>query len=305
MDLLHSGHIRALVAAKEHGDVLVVLMNSDVSVKTYKGPYRPIVDEHDRAVAVAALECVDYVVLFDEPNPKNLLGIVRPDVYCNNPEWGEDCIERGIVEKYGGIVKIIPRTPGISTSDIIERLHAIERKGETKAVFFDRDGTLNVNGEGYVHRKEDFTFFPGVFRSLKRLKKAGFKLFVVTNQSGIGRGYYTAKDVQRLHVWMKQIFARKGVVIDKIYFCPHITEDDCTCRKPGYGLLLQAVAEYKINLSKSWIVGDSWSDTAAGREVNLKTIQIGKSTDAASQTIAPHFWVKDLNTAVDTIVASS
>lgn len=301
MDLLHAGHVWAIGEAKKQGDILVVLINSDVSVKMYKGPNRPIVPEKERAMMVASLECVDYVVLFDEINPITALHTIQPDVYCNSSEWGKDCVERSVVESYGGTVRVLPRTGGPSTTDILNRLTSMHNEKDVRAVFLDRDGTINDNKDGYIHLREDFVFLPGVLSALKKLSKTPYMLFVVTNQSGIGRGYYTKHDVEKLHAWIKKELKKHSVTLSEIYYCPHRPEDGCACRKPGYGLLLRAVEAYGVNLSKSWVVGDLWSDIAMGRMANLRTIQIGSKKQDQRKTVKPHFYARNLKEAVDII----
>ena len=93
-DILHAGHVRAIHEAKHKGDVLIILLNSDKSIRSYKGPNRPIIPEQDRAEMLAALEDVDHVVLFNEINPSNLLAQIKPNIHCKSPDWGKDWVER-------------------------------------------------------------------------------------------------------------------------------------------------------------------------------------------------------------------
>jgi rfaE bifunctional protein nucleotidyltransferase chain/domain len=125
-DVLHAGHIRCLREAKEQGDVLIVPLNSDVSIRSYKGKTRPIVAEGDRAETLAALECVDYVVLFDDIVPMGIISEIRPDVHCNGADWGPCCIEKEEVEKGGGRVHILEWAPGRSTSELLKRIRSLE-----------------------------------------------------------------------------------------------------------------------------------------------------------------------------------
>jgi D-glycero-beta-D-manno-heptose 1-phosphate adenylyltransferase len=125
-DLMHIGHTRYLQKAKDLGDLLVVGVNSDESVKMLnKAPDRPIVPEAQRAEVVAALGCVDYVTLFDEPDPHNLIAALQPDVLVKGGDWPvERIIGREIVEAHGGIVKTIPLVPNMSTTSLIQRIRA-------------------------------------------------------------------------------------------------------------------------------------------------------------------------------------
>ena len=125
-DLMHVGHTRYLQAARDLGDVLVVGVNTDASVRSLnKAPGRPIVPEAQRAEVLAALSCVDYVVLFDEPDPGCLIAEIQPDVLVKGGDWAPDrIIGREIVEARGGIVKTIPLVPGVSTTALVERIRA-------------------------------------------------------------------------------------------------------------------------------------------------------------------------------------
>jgi rfaE bifunctional protein nucleotidyltransferase chain/domain len=122
-DILHAGHVRYLSAAKSLGDALIVGLNSDVSVKIIKGEKRPIVSEDQRAEVLAALFCVDYVALFDEPDPLNLICAIKPDILVKGEDWAEDkIIGADVVKANGGRVERITIVPDISTSEIISRI---------------------------------------------------------------------------------------------------------------------------------------------------------------------------------------
>jgi len=124
-DFLHVGHVRYLKAAKAQGDVLVVGLNSDGSVRQIKGPRRPVVPEHERAEILASLACVDFVTLFEEPDPAMLIRFLMPDVLVKGADWATDAIVgRAIVESAGGRVVRIPLTEGVSTSGFIEKILA-------------------------------------------------------------------------------------------------------------------------------------------------------------------------------------
>jgi len=125
-DLLHVGHTRYLQAAKALGDLLVVGVNSDASVRSLsKSPDRPIVDEAQRAEVLAALGCVDYVVIFTEPDPLNLITALQPDVLVKGGDWAvERIIGRDVVERRGGTVRTIPLVPGMSTTTLIQRIRS-------------------------------------------------------------------------------------------------------------------------------------------------------------------------------------
>ncbi|HET6303483.1 MAG TPA: D-glycero-beta-D-manno-heptose 1,7-bisphosphate 7-phosphatase [Myxococcota bacterium] len=126
-------------------------------------------------------------------------------------------------------------------------------------VFLDRDGTL-VADRGYTHRVEDYALLPGVPEALRRLARAGFALAVVTNQSGIGRGYYGEDDFHAFQRHLAADLARQGVVLEASFFCPHLPEAGCACRKPAPGMLERARRELGADLARSWVIGDHRSD---------------------------------------------
>lgn len=304
-DLLHFGHIKSIQEAKDQGDVLILLLNSDLSVKSYKGPSRPIIPQNQRAEMLAALEAVDYVVVFDEINPKALLADIKPDIYCNGSDWGEDCIEREVVEKNKGKIYILRWQEGFSTTELIEKIIKINNAPIVKAVFLDRDGTININEPEYVHKIEDYKFAEGAIEALQKLSQTDYKIIIITNQSGIARGFYKERDYQKLTDWILETLKSKNVKIDAVYHCPHYPEvtGDCDCRKPKPGMLLQAVKDFGISLAKSWVVGDGEADIIAGREVNCKTIKIGEEM-ATEIKLEPNFYAQNLSEAVKIIHSS-
>ena len=150
-----------------------------------------------------------------------------------------------------------------------------------KAVFLDRDGTLNVNF-GYVHRWQDWEWIDGAIEALKSLQDAGFSLVIVTNQAGIARGYYQPADVEALHDWMRAELLVHGVELSGIYYCPHHPDfgetRHCNCRKPQAGMLVQAAQDLCLDLEQSWIIGDRLTDAAAGLKAGTKAVVIGTQT---------------------------
>ncbi|QIA07225.1 D-glycero-alpha-D-manno-heptose-1,7-bisphosphate 7-phosphatase [Draconibacterium halophilum] len=141
---------------------------------------------------------------------------------------------------------------------------------KNKALFLDRDGTINVE-KNYVFRIEDFEFIPGIFELLKKYYDKGFMLFIVTNQSGIARKYYTGEDFIRLNNWMVQQFKYQGIEITKVYHCPHHPEitGNCNCRKPEPGMILQAIREFNIDPVNSVLIGDKKRDILAGEKAGI------------------------------------
>lgn len=300
-DVLHDGHVKILKAAKKYGDVLIVALNSDKSIRRYKGPTRPIHAQKKRVDAITKFDYVDYVVLFDEINSREILDEIKPNVHVNGSDWGKNCIERSTVEKNDGIIKVVKLKDRYSTSNIIKAMHDPKTKLEVRAIFFDRDGTINEKGAGYLHKPEDMVYTPRAIHGLRRLSKTDYKIIIVTNQSGIGRGYFTEKDFEKISRWMIGDLKKKNVRIDKIYHCPHLPEHTCVCRKPNIGMFEQAVKDFGISLSKSWFIGDDAKDVIAGRTANIKTIMLGKRMRKELK-LEPDFYAKNLGEAANIIL---
>jgi D-glycero-D-manno-heptose 1,7-bisphosphate phosphatase len=148
------------------------------------------------------------------------------------------------------------------------------------AVFLDRDGTINVE-KNYLHKIEDFEFIPGAPQAIKRLKDAGFLVVVVSNQAGVARGYFDEAAVRALHEHIQAELAFYGTSVDAFYFCPHHPEEgvgaykvSCNCRKGEPGMLLQAAEEHKIDLGRSYMVGDKLADTQAGLKAGCRPFMV-------------------------------
>jgi len=148
-----------------------------------------------------------------------------------------------------------------------------------KAAFLDRDGVINID-TGYVGRIKDFKFKDGIFELLKLLQNLGFTLFIVTNQSGIARGYYNEEDFYKLTEWMKEEFKKEGIEIKDVRFCPHHPDitGECECRKPKPGMILELAKEYGIDLKNSIMIGDSDRDIEAAKRAGIeKTFKVEES----------------------------
>ncbi|MDD4151408.1 MAG: HAD family hydrolase [Candidatus Gracilibacteria bacterium] len=139
-----------------------------------------------------------------------------------------------------------------------------------KAIFLDRDGTLNFD-TNYVYKIEDLQILDGVKEGLKIFKNLGYKLIVITNQSGIGRGYYTMNDCK---IFNEALENEIGIKFDKIYVCPHLEADNCDCRKPKIGNILEAQKKFGLNLENSYFIGDKDADIDCGKKAGCKTILI-------------------------------
>ncbi len=175
-----------------------------------------------------------------------------------------------------------------------------------KAIFLDRDGVINKD-TGYVSHSDDFIFIEGVIDACRMMKEKGYLLVLITNQSGIARGYFTEDEFMVLTEWMDWSLADKGVDLDGIYFCPHHPvhgigeyKQQCQCRKPQPGMILTAVEELDIDLSQSYLVGDKISDLQAGKAAGIATnvlVRTGKEITEQGEALADHV----LDTLTDVI----
>lgn len=146
----------------------------------------------------------------------------------------------------------------------------MNRPDKLKALFLDRDGTINIE-KNYVYKIDDFTFQPGIFELVRKYQDDGFLIFIITNQSGIARGYFTEKDFHILNDWMLEEFNTNGIKISHVYYCPHHPEitGNCNCRKPFPGMILQAIKQYNISAVNSVLIGDKKRDILAGQNAGI------------------------------------
>ncbi|MFW6188947.1 MAG: D-glycero-alpha-D-manno-heptose-1,7-bisphosphate 7-phosphatase [Planctomycetota bacterium] len=175
-------------------------------------------------------------------------------------------------------------------------------EGMKRAVFLDRDGTI-IEDVDYLTEIDQIRLLPGVADALRRLKRAGFLLLVVTNQSAVARGRLTEQELALIHDELDSRLARQGVNIDAFYYCPHLPGAEvehydvvCNCRKPEPGLFEEAVAEWHVNPAESYAVGDSRRDVQAGKDAGCQTVYIGHEETEAD------FQAPDLSAAADTIM---
>ena len=180
-----------------------------------------------------------------------------------------------------------------------------EQKGLTRAVFLDRDETLNPDPKpGYISNPDNFSLFAGVGPALKKLQDAGFLLIVITNQSGIARGFFDFEGLQKVHDKMNRLLAADGVTLNEVYACPHLAEGKiepfniaCECRKPKPGLFLKARDKYNIDMRESYGIGDKERDCQAAKEAGARPILIAAEKHPDYPTFAA------LPAAVDFILA--
>lgn len=153
---------------------------------------------------------------------------------------------------------------------------AIRSKVMIKAAFLDRDGVINQKApEGeYVTRWEDFHFLPGVTQGINQLNRAGYHVIVITNQRCVAKGLLSEIELRDLHRRMSEHLARAGASVEAIYYCPHEVEPPCSCRKPAPGMLLEAARSHDLDLSFSWMIGDSDIDIQAGKSAGCRTARV-------------------------------
>lgn len=149
-----------------------------------------------------------------------------------------------------------------------------------KAVFLDRDGTLNSDeGHYYIYRPKDFVLNDGVIEGLRLLQDYGFLLIVITNQGGVAKGVYTEKDVEAVHQEMRKQLSQGGVELTAIYYCPHHDSvQACDCRKPSPYMINQAILDYDLSEAYCYLIGDSDRDIEAAKKAGIKAFKIEKNT---------------------------
>lgn len=183
-----------------------------------------------------------------------------------------------------------------------------------KAIFLDRDGTINVE-KNYLYRVQDFEFLPNVLESLRTVQDAGYRLIIITNQSGIARGYYTEEDYKALTKWMIEYLGDAGINIDAVYYCPHhpnavIPEYrlDCCCRKPKLGLFYKAIADFGLDINRCFTIGDKIRDCSICESTGCHgfLISTNENDDTINRVkngkVKNVQYAKDLTAAIDQIL---
>ena len=180
-----------------------------------------------------------------------------------------------------------------------------------KFIFIDRDGVINRDpaweGKDYVIRWADFQFLPGALKALKYLTDKGYKIAIISNQAGVGKGVYTKEKLDEITEKMLNEIESKGGKIYSVQYCLHTSDDNCECRKPKAGLFKTTTEGFKIDFSKTYFIGDTKRDIEAGKKIGCKTILVlsGKVRDAstvAGWTVKPDFVKKDLSEAARDII---
>jgi rfaE bifunctional protein nucleotidyltransferase chain/domain len=234
-DIFHCGHLASIREARQQGDILIILVNSDKSVRSYKGPTRPIISEGHRADLLTGLEAVDYVTLFDEVNPKLLLARLKPDIYCSGSNWGKNCIERPVVESYGGKVYVLKEVAGISTSAIIDKITHLYKVPVKKGIFIPLDDVGEIGELPDGPSRSDFDIF-----------------LLSDKHSGLDLGKLSYKVAGVLEI-------RQGE-----------EEFDNNINR-----LLMLAERSGLCLDKSWILSSNVNDIILARETNVSSVKVG------------------------------
>lgn len=172
-----------------------------------------------------------------------------------------------------------------------------------KVVFIDRDGVINVEKD-YLYEIEEFEFINGVFESLRYLQDLGYKLVIITNQSGIARGYYSIDDFNKLTFWMLEEFKKENIDIEGVFLCPHGPNDECECRKPKTAMIDQAKELFEIDLKNSWLIGDKGSDIQTAINAGIpNTIQV-RSGHSFDETASKARYILDSIKDIPQIIKS-
>ncbi len=171
-----------------------------------------------------------------------------------------------------------------------------------KTIFLDRDGTINED-RGYMYKKEHLEFIPNSIKALELLQKENYTLVITTNQSGIGRKYYTEQEFHEFNNYILSELEENNVFINKTFYCPHSSENLCNCRKPNTGMLTDYLENNEIDYSNSYVIGDKTSDIKFGENLGLKTVLVktGRAGNDKEYKSKPTHTTKDLFEAVKKI----
>jgi len=160
-----------------------------------------------------------------------------------------------------------------------------------KAIFLDRDGVINYDSPEYIKNIDEVRLIPDIVTNLKKIRDYGFKLFIVSNQSAVGRGIISQLELEQINSFIISTLEKENCKIDGLYFCPHSPDENCQCRKPSPNMIFQAAKQHQIDLINSWMIGDKTSDMEAGKNAGCKTYQI-KTNSSISDAL--NFIVKSI-----------
>ena len=161
-----------------------------------------------------------------------------------------------------------------------------------KTIFLDRDGVINKE-INYLHKIDDFEFTDGIFDACLYFLNLGYKIIIITNQSGISRGYFTESEYQKVTQWMLNQFKYKNISILDVFHCPHGPDSSCNCRKPNPGMFLQAKAKHNTDMTKSWMIGDKERDIIAANKAGINNTIMLKTDHKFNQSISNAKFILD------------
>ncbi len=260
---------------------------------------------------IAAAFGVPVVAIFGPTNPATTSPAAGPYTVIRHPVDCAPCLLRECPIDHRCMT-------GISVDAVVEAAIQLTRADEPRleqqahsrpaplagvTVFLDRDGTLNRDS-GYIGNPDDLELFPNTGASIARLNQAGARVVLITNQSGVKRGYFSFDDLRRIHERLRDLLAKDGARLDGVYACPHLPDDGCACRKPGTALVEQAVTDLGLDLSQAYVIGDQERDVELAHRIGAKGILV--TTGATGADTPP--WesarsvARDLAGAVDWIM---
>ncbi len=287
-DGLHDGHKLALDHCSSKVDKLIVLINSDESIRLYKGNERPFIKLDKRIKTLNAYNNKLIIVSFNELIPNNMLEIIKPDIYFLSKEWIQNPIEKIVLEKYNTKIQEHPQLANTSTT--IQNPEIDNSKG---AIFFDRDGTINKD-VGYLNNVNDIHIPKENLETISKLSELNLFNIIVSNQSGVGLGYFDTKMVKKINDEISRTINKNNGRIDKIYFDTSTNENSSKDRKPNIGMILKARKDFNISLRKSWVIGDKYSDIELGKKCNMRTIYIKNNKYGYKSNVKPDFTINKL-----------
>ena len=177
-------------------------------------------------------------------------------------------------------------------------------RNRMEAVFLDRDGTINID-HGYLHKPEEVVLITGAAEAIRRLNELGVKVIIITNQSGVGRGYFREEDVRKVNIRLEALLSLEGAHIDGIYYCIHRPDEACSCRKPNGDLVVRAAGEHGVELSRSFVVGDKASDVELAWRCGARGVLVMTGLgpgELAKMARCPDHVAPDLREAVDWMI---
>jgi D-glycero-D-manno-heptose 1,7-bisphosphate phosphatase len=184
-----------------------------------------------------------------------------------------------------------------------------DKPGRAPAIFMDRDGTVSEE-VGYMYHAGLYRLYPWTGEAIRRINGSGMKSVVVTNQSGVERGYFKESMVHEVHQILRQELLQSEAQIDAIYYCPHVSETNCDCRKPKPGMILQAARELEIDLGRSFMIGDRYTDVSTAHAAGIRSVLVCSGDGAGEKARyaglpgpQPHFVADNLLHAVDAILS--